>query len=88
MSDSDLKCKHALKGLLIDMKQLSCQFLFLFFCFYFYINNQCVEFVFCFSDRAISSILGPAQSLFRLFLPGVPFLLRNVFRNTWGLKRG
>jgi hypothetical protein len=42
MSDSDLKCKHALQGLLIDMKQVACQVLFLLLCFIFIVVNQCV----------------------------------------------
>ncbi|QFY78699.1 hypothetical protein DUD43_13890 [Alcaligenes faecalis] len=48
MSDSDLKCKHALQGLLIDMKQVTCQVLFLLFCFVFIVINQCVVVIFCF----------------------------------------
>jgi hypothetical protein len=50
MSNSDLKCKHALKGLLIDMKQVACHvFLFSFGFIFVFINQRLILFSYSFS---------------------------------------
>ncbi|HCA15677.1 MAG TPA: hypothetical protein DEO64_00835 [Alcaligenes faecalis] len=64
MSDSDLKCKHALKGLLIDIKQMTCQVFYLAMLFIFVLIKHSVVLVFVFFRIAILVCFGIELSLY------------------------